>query len=349
MLIAARLRLFFLLVFALLLSRCSPKPEATRTVSPSFYFWKTVYNLDPAFQQRVQQQTDRLYVRFFDVNWNAEKKQALPVSDITFKQQPLFKEIVPVVFITNETMQQLTAAGADSLADRVCQRIGAIAATLKNSSWSEIQLDCDWSESTRDRYFALLKRAGAQLHAQHKTLSATIRLHQVKYYQRTGVPPVDRGMLMFYNMGDLSQASTRNSIYDPMTAGQYLVNFEVYPLPLDVALPWFSWTVVQRKGKIAGLLNGMSAQRFAALTGVERSDSIHARVTEQQSVDGHLLYAGDELRFEKAGLAECRAAAAQIAPYLRGKNLRVVIFDLDPNQYNHETEKNLEAVFNELR
>jgi hypothetical protein len=34
-----------------------------------------------------------------------------------------------------------------------------------------------------------------------KKLSATIRLHQVKYFKKTKIPNVDSGVLMYYNMG----------------------------------------------------------------------------------------------------------------------------------------------------
>ena len=74
-------------------------------------------------------------------------------------------------------------------------------------------------------------------------LSATIRLHQVKYYKQAGIPPVDRGMLMFYNMGKLNALTAENSIYNSNDAAGYIETVDDYPLKLDLALPAFSWAV----------------------------------------------------------------------------------------------------------
>ena len=51
-------------------------------------------------------------------------------------------------------------------------------------------------------------------------MSATIRLHQVKYRADTGVPPVDRGMLMAYNLLPPDQAGERSSILDNRELGE---------------------------------------------------------------------------------------------------------------------------------
>jgi hypothetical protein len=72
-----------------------------------------------------------------------------------------------------------------------------------------------------------------------------------QYRERTGVPPVDRGMLMFYNMGKLSAEPGARSIYDADAAERYLARVGEYPLPLDLALPIWSWTVQVRDGAIA--------------------------------------------------------------------------------------------------
>jgi len=342
-------RFFFpgcIFLFALLLS-CGGGGKKHR-FSPAFYYWKTSFRLDAPFQQRVQEQgVQRLYLRFFDVKWDTAGKLAFPVSDIRFSGKLLFGEIVPVIYVTNEVMQQIPDSAVPALGEKILKRIRQLGAS-QAIDWPEAQIDCDWSETSEARYFALLQQLRDSLRREKKTLSATIRLHQVKYFERTGVPPVDRGMLMYYNMGDLADGKTLNSIYDPRTAANYLVNFERYPLPLDLALPWFSWTVVRRNERTIGLLNEVDEEKFNALENVERIGRTHARVKKEQRVAGRQLLPGDILRLEKAGLEECRAAAAQIAPYLRGKLQRVVIFDLQQERFTDDTEKYLEAVFSEL-
>ncbi|TND07450.1 MAG: hypothetical protein FD123_3228 [Bacteroidetes bacterium] len=329
---------------------CSEEKPVLRQVQPSFYYWKTVYDLPPDITERVRKIAGgRMYLRFFDVEWNSERADAFPVSDIVFRQQPAADTLVPVVYVTNEALREMPDTAVRALGARIFTRVAQLMTKAGNPPWPEIQLDCDWSESTKERYFALVKNVADSLHAKQKKLSVTIRLHQVKYFEKTGVPPADRGTLMFYNMGDLSDPKTKNSIYDPAVAGNYLVNFDRYPLALDLALPWFSWTVVQRNGKTAGLLNNMDEKQFAALKNVERIGAYRARVLQPQRIEGHDLQAGDLLRLEPVSLENCRAAAAQIAPYIRERNLRVIFFDLDQKQFTDETEKELEAVLAELR
>jgi len=54
------------------------------------------------------------------------------------------------------------------------------------------------------------------------------------------VPPVDKGLLMFYNMGKISpDLNARNSIYNRADAEAYLESLPNYRLSLDVALPVF--------------------------------------------------------------------------------------------------------------
>ena len=51
-----------------------------------------------------------------------------------------------------------------------------------------------------------------------------------------GVPPVSRGVLMYYNMSEAGDFKTSNHILDLEVAGRYHVHFDDYPIPLDLAL-----------------------------------------------------------------------------------------------------------------
>ena len=66
-------------------------------------------------------------------------------------------------------------------------------------------------------------------------LSATIRLHQLKFIGESGIPPVDKGLLMCYNMGDLHRLRISNSILETAELKKYIKQLSVYPLKLDVA------------------------------------------------------------------------------------------------------------------
>jgi len=123
---------------------------------------------------------------------------------------------------------------------------------------NEIQFDCDWTEKTKSRYFLFIEEYRA---LSKNRISATIRLHQVKFHQITGIPPVDYGVLMYYNMGEINTGNT-NSIYEKSVAERYNSFIQSYPLALDVALPIFIWGLQIREGKVFQLLNKMNFSHF---------------------------------------------------------------------------------------
>lgn len=140
--------------------------------------------------------------------------------------------IIPTVFITNECIQKLDTAQVISLAGKIVSLVKNIQINfLNNQKINEVQIDCDWSSSTKEKYFSLLtyiKKIG------FPNLSATIRLHQVKFSATTGIPPVAKSLLMCYNMGNLKDPATKNSIIETAELKKYTSNLGAYPLPLDV-------------------------------------------------------------------------------------------------------------------
>jgi hypothetical protein len=333
---------FYILGFALVLFGCAP--GRTPHTQRAFYFWRTVFDLSAADQKEL---TDlgitKLYARFFDVVFNTGTGKTAPVGDIRFKMLPAPDlEIIPVVFIANQALLETPDSLADTLAAAVYRRIRALGRSLKPIN--EIQLDCDWSANTKDKYFGMLKflksKCGKELR-----LSATIRLHQVKYANRTGIPPVDRGMLMFYNMGKAADLKTHNSIYDPQTAAAYLSGFASYPLPLDVALPCFSWLVVIQNGHLTHLINDVEELELDGNPHLELSPNDGFRVKENFEFRNVFLLKGEQLRVEKTDAAICDQAAKQIAPFLKDSALSVAIFHLKKNKYKQDEKKDLETVY----
>ena len=88
--------------------------------------------------------------------------------------------------------------------------------------------------------------------ASKKKIEVTIRLHQIKYASKTGVPPADSGMLMYYNMSDFTSIDTKNYILDIDVAKRYHYNFDTYPLALDLALPLYTQATIIRFSKVVG-------------------------------------------------------------------------------------------------
>lgn len=219
------------LFFLLLLCACNGREE--RKVQRSFYYWKTVFHLSPKEAQTLQAlSVHKLYVKVFDVDWDEATLSVKPVAKSIFKESPPKDvSIIPVVFITQEPLQRLDKAGLDSLAKNTASLLSAIANANKLSLSAEVQMDCDWTSNTKEAYFYLLQQVKQQPFFQNKTLSATIRLHQLKFISQNGVPPADKGLLMAYNMGNLRYPQTANSIIDEGELKKYVNNLKTYPLP----------------------------------------------------------------------------------------------------------------------
>ncbi|HHJ49892.1 MAG TPA: hypothetical protein ENJ88_03200 [Phaeodactylibacter sp.] len=331
----------------------SPRPQ------PAVYRWKTSPGLLPPERAWMDSLgIRRLYLRFFDIDRSADPARPLPVAplQLPLKNLPDSAEVVPVVFITNRTFeaflsleeeQQKTAIS--QLARRLYEKIRAMESRLYASgehlpkgvkvTTPEWQMDCDWTPKTRDAYFFFLGELRRLLH-DSLLLSATIRLHQVKYPGQTGIPPVDRGMLMFYNMDDVRAADTRNSILDRSVASAYYGRLGEYPLPLDVALPVFGWVVVRREGKVVQLLSGLDERALADTARFEALDGAKLfRVRRSTYLNAYYLYAGDSLRVEGVEADSLRAAWSDLQMRLPREQRHLALYHLDTasvNRLNHE-------------
>ena len=233
----SRLLLVFL---AICLSACQHK---NKTVS--FYYWRATYAPDSTEINALKEnKVHTLYVRYLDVDWPDTIPAPAPISPVRFATLPTGYTIVPVIFIRNRVFEKLDSAPSRALAEKILALVRRIdvAAHLQPA---ETQFDCDWTEHSRDNYFRFIR----QYHAlSGLTLSSTIRLQQIKYADRIGVPPVDHGILLFYNMGNID-AGTGNSIYERTIAHRYTPSLRNYPLLLDLALPIFPMNVQAQDGK----------------------------------------------------------------------------------------------------
>ena len=116
------------------------------------YYWKSEFDL-------TQEQTDelkqagvtRLFVKFFDVEWADLFQRPVPVAPIYFASPPPAGiSIIPVVYITNNTLVQLPHDQIPVLADSIYQKLQDLLPDASNQP-TEIQFDCDWTGSTKDK------------------------------------------------------------------------------------------------------------------------------------------------------------------------------------------------------
>ena len=321
---------------------CTARPDSPAP-QRAFYSWRTTWEPSEAQQDALTRlDARRLYVRAFDVVYDA--RRARPVARLTAPngdRLPAGVEIVPVVFLREDVFRH----PEPGLAGHVLAEIRALETSFGVTA-AEVQVDCDWTEATRDAFFGFVRELRASLDV---PLSATIRLHQVKYRERTGVPPVDRGMLMFYNMGTIGPSPADRAIFDAAAAERYLARLPSYPLPLDVALPLFSWTVHVREDRVVALLQETDPAELPSFDWLEPQPDGTFRAARSAFLRGSVVREGDVLRPEIVDPAAALAAARLVAPALAPGARTVSLFDLSDAVLKRHDVESLDAVFASVR
>ena len=285
-----------------LLSACQhPNPEK----ETAFYYWQSSFTLSNNLQNLLEDQdVERLFVKFMDIDLVDGK--ATPVAPVQFIDSSYQDyELVPCVFITNRTFTS-EQVQPQALAEKVWDYLIQIQ-KKHQLEISEYQFDCDWTPSTRQAYFAFLETIN-RLKGE-ASLSSTLRLHQYRYPEQTGIPPVDKVVLMYYNMGDIEDVEETNSILNNEKGEAYLTKKQAYPLTLDVALPLFSWTLVYRLGKLEAILK----TEVPSIPGIEKTGKNTFVVKQNLYFGGHYLNQGDLLRYETPTTAELERAAEAVS------------------------------------
>ena len=326
-----------------------------REVKTAFYHWKTESTLSNVEKQYLKNlKVEKLYVRLFDIDWDETTQFPKPLASTnSLKNLGDTIEIIPTLYFTNKTFAKLSENLVDSLANLVFQKIiknsnGTSPNNREGVNFNEIQIDCDWTESTKARFFSFLKALKA---ISHKYISATIRLHQVKYFEKTGVPPVDKGTLMAYNMGTLDDPQTQNSILDTTILKSYLKNFENYPLKLDIALPLFSWGIVIRDGEAVKIINNLSEQDFLEIDNSRKKEGFElyenkVRILKNLYFESYYLYKDDEIRLENTPLSILKPTADLLAQHLNNQQLTVSFFHLDSRIIQRYHYEDLQDIIN---
>ena len=320
-------KLLFITVFFLF--SCKEKKQPLI----SFYYWKSVYALpgkDSAFIQ--YNHIEKLYIKYFDVVFDSKDSIAKPIAVIQFKQAPV--KHIPVIFIKNNVFENADSTNIPSLADSIIHLVKHIQVS-QNITTASIQFDCDWTERTKNKYFYFLQSYQTKT---HQTISATIRLHQVKYFYKTGIPPVNKGILMFYNIGNINSDENENSIYNPGLAGKYVTSLKNYPLDLDVALPVFSWGILIRNNQVVHLLNKMDFTNFQDTKYFSEISKNKYLVKNSLFKGGYYLMQGDEIKIENVEAVALMNMAKICSSYLKKQPGEIIFYDFDQENFkNYET------------
>jgi hypothetical protein len=336
------------------LIQCTEQPP--KTILPAFYYWKTSFqatglsNLEKKVLNNINNK--KIYIKFFDVDWDETTHFPKPVGELVgyLPKDSLLKNIVPTIFITNRTFLQTAENQLDTLATLILQQIEL---KIANTPFKEVQFDCDWNESSKTNYFNFLKIIHSKLN-KNIQLSATIRLHQIKFYEKTGVPPVDRGMLMCYNVSDLDAPQSVNSVSEPAALKSYLKNARNYPLALDVALPIFAWGVVLRNAQAVKLIHPLRSDDadLNNNTVFAKKTAYNFEILKNTYFKGHYLYKDDVLRIEEVPLQTLRETTKLLKPLLEKNGqdtLTVAFFHLDSTNLKAYRYEDLQNILLDLR
>lgn len=283
------LKFLFILV---LLASCSRKENHPF----SFYYWKTKLALHKEEKKALDEASvPFLYTRFFDIAKVDGKFLPIAVmnKDKSFQTD---KQIVPTVFIINQTFLKISQEEITFLAENIHHLIEKKILEYDLKATHEIQIDCDWTAGTRDDYFKFLN---ALKKISKKEITCTLRLHQVKDKNLMGIPPVEKVYLMCYSTSSPLENSDKNSILDVNILKSYLSKLEDYPIKkIEVALPIYSWGIITNHLGKHKLINALSEKDLENPNFKKISEN-EAEIMTDGFYFGHYLNKGFKIKVEE--------------------------------------------------
>ncbi|MFT3795925.1 hypothetical protein [Flavobacterium sp.] len=272
--------------------------------------------------QRISNRIGMINDEYFE---RAVRRRAYAISDKDFETKRAALKVAE---------DQIKRLNVDSLQNAIRPKIEA--------SIKEILIDCDWTEKSKANYFYFLQQIKKAF--PNHSIASTIRLWQYKYYEKAGIPPVDKGLLMCYNMNAVDNPKTANSIGSNKELESYLTHDD-YQLPLDIALPLFSWSVLFRGNQFKGILS--SRVEILNDTVVFKKTGDHKMMIMNDILLGD-FYAryGDEVRVEKISDSEIREMIETIKDQIDiGDSTKVTFFSFDKKYIKDYGTKNIAAYY----
>ncbi len=327
-----------------LLIACNNK-VTLRKENQGFYYWKNGdYQLKNNESKLLDTfETAKMYVKLFEVNYDSDTgpipyaKSSLGLSFIDDDV-----ELIPCVYIRNNVFKEASRKELIKLADNinylVIKRIED--KSIKYIDLNELQIDSDWTESTSGNYFFFLRELKKLW---KKTISCTLRLYPYKFSEKMGVPPCDKVMLMCYNLRNPGSSPNMNSILDKIELEKYLYPKKNYPLPIDIALPIYSWNLCYQNEHYKGKING-EIENIDEFT-MEKT-KLWNQIIKDTVIDDVYLRKGDLLKVEKINtnlLIDCSKIILETVTL--NKESSIVIYQLDENNINSNSYDKISSVY----
>ncbi len=309
----------------------------------SAYWWKTSWNPDSTEVDFINQlQIKKIYLRFFDVAPDGNSNVPKPKATIQF-QQPIIQgvKIIPTIFITESCM----ALDIDKLPKMLAYRVLQMCETNDIKGVDEIQIDCDWKQSSQEKYFQFLDDIRKILKDKNIRLSATIRFHQL----RMTPPPVDYGVLMAYNTGNISHPPTCNPVLSFRHAEPYLKLLTDYDLPLCAAYPNFSYQLLYNDNQLRAILynEDIADSTKYRHTNDNEYESTTSRLIVNTPEPGSSLTQikhGDKLLIYKAEYNEISTTKQTIDHLRPSMKAQSIIYDINSRNINNLTKEQYEKI-----
>lgn len=307
----------------------------------SFYYWKTEYKIDSTEQLYLDKlQVKKLYVRFFDVD--LANRNPKPIGKIQILQKNKTQQIIPVIFITNETFKTLDKTKIEQLAKNCVQQIEYLYPEISDKKLQEIQFDCDWTVSTRNNYFYFLNQV--KLLFPDYQYSCTIRLHQIKDKAQTGIPPIKKGVLMYYATSNPLDFADKNSILENEIAENYCKNLKNYPIQLDIALPIYSWAIIENQVGEKRLLNGIRNETLQDTAIYQPIKPNFYLVKKDHYLHGNYLYQDYTIKVEEISQAQLNQSSNFLKNKIKNMELNTIFFQLDSSNLVHYSFDKLKTI-----
>ncbi len=336
-----------LLVVIIFMTACSN--HKIEKLERAFYFWKSNSSLSANELQRCDSlAVKKIYIKFFEVNFNKNRGN-FPEAKTEwwgrYDETNKGKEVVPTVYLRNIVFLQSSKEDLDVLVDNV----NFLISKIQNEKFAEgilvneFQMDCDWTLKSRDNYFYFLKKLKV---ISGKKISCTLRLYPFKYRDKMGIPPVDKVMLMCYNLLNPIENPNKNTILDLQELKEYLKSNEKYPLHLDVVLPVYAWAQVYHNE----LFSEVIYSNFKNLKSILKEEKpFWYNVTKDTSINSTYLRVGDKIKYEAMNVKKLSEAIGLLKKYIDFDEMATVaLFHLDENQLNNYSNEELTSIYTDF-
>ena len=344
----------FVLLVLLALTACNRQSAKNVDAARAMYFWRTDFRLSEEEMAFLHAHNiSKIYLRYFDVVVNGAG-QVMPNATVTFNTDTLEGiEIIPTVFIVENCLSH----NMDNIAQKLVARILQMNKTHHRGDIKEIQIDCDYTHRSRERFYAFIEDMRNELQPLGIRISATIRLHQLAMPP----PPVDYGALMIYNTGNVADPKGRNPILSIEDVAPFLKKLNDYPLPLCAAYPIFDWVALYGNASQQPTPNTQHPTLRHLLYGHSLEDSTLYKplgdgkylilasrtlpTTLGRDATGIHLHVGDTVRHWQCDINDILNVKNAVEKHRNGINNHVILYHLDKQSLNHYKHEDYEKIF----